>query len=70
MVSETKPATPDSETSIDALIDQLTLAEKVSLLAGSSMWFTHAGRAARHPGDQGLRWAERRAGRQLSPAAK
>src|SRR5215204_5209965 len=40
MVSETRPATPDSETSIDELLNQMTQAEKVSLLAGSSLWFT------------------------------
>jgi beta-glucosidase len=40
MVSETKPVTPNSEQGIDELLDLLTLAEKVSLLAGSSLWFT------------------------------
>jgi beta-glucosidase len=40
MVSETRPATPNSETSIDELLNQMTLAEKVSLLAGSSLWLT------------------------------
>jgi beta-glucosidase len=36
----TEPAIADPEARIDALLQAMTLAEKVSLLAGASMWTT------------------------------
>jgi beta-glucosidase len=40
MVSETQPTATDSEQRFETLLNDLTLAEKVSLLSGSSLWFT------------------------------
>src|SRR5688572_6332606 len=40
MVSETQPTTTDSEQRTETLLGKMTIAEKVSLLSGSSMWFS------------------------------
>src|SRR5829696_4090214 len=40
MIDADRTAINDPETRIDALLSELTVAEKVSLLAGSSMWLS------------------------------
>ena len=40
MIDADRTGNADPEARIDALLDELTVAEKVSLLAGSSMWIS------------------------------